>query len=300
MTKYQIKSDLSEHQIELDVSRFLGWISPVGNSPFQLFDVDENITGADVYFNKVFPLYIQFKTSQGLLPVSAISPSNRKNRSKLEDIRIFRDELELDDDPTLYFQLRKRAANAEDFQHNILMNYSNTGFSQAFYVAPLTLSKIQYSQSLFSSANRFTHFPFVNKNYKIFQEKWISYFGFVPFLRDHVSIIPHERINTYKHYYSFSKNGTDIAWHSSKFLDEGPTRFSDLLTEIILKKLDYKSEVVNFEQLAEKLKYQYIFKKYFKKIRYLKPLDVIVEHGRILKDKYNIRQILLVIKSKNR
>jgi hypothetical protein len=147
MTKYQIKSNLSEKQLEADVASYFGWISE--SAPFRLLDIDERVTGADKkYFDSGFAFFMQFKVSSGLEPASKILLSNRRNRSKLEDVREFRRKNELDDDPTLYFELRKKAKTASEYQHNILMGYANKPFSQAFYVAPLHLDKTDYFNSL--------------------------------------------------------------------------------------------------------------------------------------------------------
>ena len=114
MTKYQIKSNLSEKQIEADVAGYFGYCSK--SAPFRLLDTDELKTGADkediTLENNGGLIYIQFKKSEGLRAVSEIQLSNRKNRCKLEDIREFRCRNGLDDNPTLYFKLRNKAKTA--------------------------------------------------------------------------------------------------------------------------------------------------------------------------------------------
>lgn len=120
MTNYQLNSNLSEKQVEADVASYFGWMSK--GSPFRLLDIDEKITGADKkFYDAGFSYFMQFKTSKGLIPLSELPASNRKNMSKLEDIRIFRGRNHLDDKPILYFGLRRMAKNASDYQHNILM-----------------------------------------------------------------------------------------------------------------------------------------------------------------------------------
>lgn len=137
MSKYKIKANLSEKQIESDVSSFFGWISK--GSPYRLLDIDEQLTGADKkFYDSGFAFFMQFKVSKGLEPASKITPSTRRNRSPLESVGEFRQRHGLEDDPTLYFGLRAMAKNATDFQHNILMEYANQPCSQAFYVPMLT------------------------------------------------------------------------------------------------------------------------------------------------------------------
>ena len=176
---------------------------------------------------------MQCKVSQGLKPISEISASNRKNRSQLEDIREFRNDNELSDNPILYFKLRQKAKNAEDFQHNILMSYANTGYSHAFYLAPLTLTKKDYNDALFKSRFYFNDPFYIQDLMSIDQRRWRSYIGSIPHLREHVSIIPHEKVDTHEHYYAFSQNGTDISWHSPEYLEQGPRRLSDIVPDII-------------------------------------------------------------------
>ena len=288
MEKYQIKSNLSEKQLEADVASFFGWIS--GSSPFRLLDIDERVTGADKkFFDSGFAFFMQFKISKGLEPVSKVPPSKRKNRSKLEDIREFRAERELDDDPTLYFELRKMAKNADDFQHNILMKYANTHYSQAFYVAPLHLDKTTYFSSLFDSANRFRSHPFFYYQRKVYQKNWVSYIGHVPFLKEHISIIPQERVTTHQHYYSYSAAGCDISWHSPELLSEGPSRLSDVLPEHINKCIRERM-LFNFEEIDRLLKIDQIDAK----IRDFHPIERIQHKGQYIYKKSGIRLILLL------
>jgi len=299
MANYKIKSNLSEKQVELDVSRYFGWITPEGREPFRLLDVDENITGADtLFYEGVFPLYLQFKKSEGLHSINSIPSSNRINKSKLEDIRDFRNNLNLDGDPILYFQLRKMAKNAVDYQHNILMQYANTGFSNAIYVAPLTLDKNEYSRTLFDSVGRYRLEPFYNRNITIRQRGWLSYIGSIPFLREHVSIIPHERVNTNEHYYSFSPNGTDIAWHSDVLINSQPSRLSDFLYNLFIDILSSKIEVLSLEHLSIRLSQTSVFLKTFLEIKNKSPIEIIQKHGNLLREKYDIRQILLFLNNK--
>lgn len=227
-----MKGNLSEKQIEADVSGYFGWIS-IG-TPLRLLDIDEQLTGADkVFYNAGFAFYMQFKVSNGLASTDEIPVSSRKNRSPLESIREFRKENSLGDDPTLYFGLRALAKNASDFQHNILFGYARRQCSQAFYVAPLYLDKTKYSKCLFNTVDRFSGHPFNYKGYRLIHRDLVSRIFYAPFLKGHVSIIPHERVSTHNHYYSFSGTGGDIGWHSPKIVSKNPSRLSDLLSKEI-------------------------------------------------------------------
>lgn len=292
MSKYQIKTDLSEKQIEADVAQFFGWISK--GVPFRLLDVDERITGADKqFYDRGFAFFLQYKVSKGLEPISRVPVSNRKNQSRLEDVRLFRDQSNLADDPTLYFQLHRLAKNATDYQHNILMNHANTGWSQAFYVAPLHLDKLVYYNTLMNSVNRYQYQPVTYRNSNIYQHRWVSYIGHVPFLKEHVSIIPHERVNTHKHIYAYSSTGTDISWHSPELLSEGPSRLSDVLVRTI-RECFAKDSFLSLEELDSKIEVE-------QKISDSNdhPVERIMGKARALSEDHNIRLTLLLVNSEH-
>ncbi|WP_140162430.1 hypothetical protein [Billgrantia desiderata] len=251
MSRYQIKSSLSEKQIESDVSGFFGWISR--GAPYRLLDVDEQLTGADKkFYDSGFAFFMQFKASKGLEPASKITPSTRRNRSSLESVREFRQRHGLEDNPSLYFELRAMAKKAADFQHNILMDYANQPYSQAFYVAPLHLDKDEYYNCLFDSANRFKSQPYYYKRYRLYRNDWVSHVGNIPFLKEHISIIPHERVTTHKHYYSYSATGCDIGWHSPEIISERPNRLSDVLRKEIYKCIS-ENNLLNLNEIYESL-----------------------------------------------
>src|SRR5690606_25156378 len=63
--------------------------------------------------------------------------------------------------------------------------------------------------------------------------------GLVPFLRGHISIPPHEDVTTSEHYYSYSKSGGNIAWHSGEKL-KGDFRLSTQFKQILQQTYNYK------------------------------------------------------------
>lgn len=294
---YQIPCDYLEKQIELDVSNYLGFISNV-DSHFKLSDENEAITGADARFDCAFPMYLQFKTSLGLESVNKIKPSSRRNRSQLENIRIFRNENNLNDNPSLCFQLRAKAQHADDFQHNILMNYNMPGISFAFYVAPLCIKKVEYEKALFDSRQRcLIDFPFIyHDELNVLTKNGIRRMGTIPFLRQHVSIIPHERIDTEKHYYSYSVTGSDIAWHSEgDVMPYSTMRLSDVLQDIFIHAFSSKNNWMSIQNLSEKIiQLSEVNKLNIDLRQYESPLNLIKEHGQILYSKYKIKQFLFM------
>lgn len=303
--KYYVKGNLSEKQIEADVASFMGWCTPPGaNSAFRLLDIDEQKTGADKLFDRGIAIYMQFKKSTGLQSASAAAPSRRKGRSVLEDIREFRARMNLQDDPTLFFQLRAKAKTAADLQHNVLLAYERPPSSRAIYVAPLILDKTQYHTSLHDTSTRFLLYPF----YYIFRYEVLEahqrqvmtrMLEAVPFLREHISIPPHERVDDHNHYYAYSEVGTDISWHSPEVVMREPSRLSDFVAGLFRRAIANPEEMMPIKALSRQLGELSL-------TLGLPPIDAqereepmrfIRRHGEWLRSEYGIRQLLLLGRS---
>ena len=294
MTKYQIKSNLSEKQIEADVASYFGWCSE--STPFRLLDTDELKTGADKEYKSIYGglIYIQFKKSEGLRAVSEIQLSNRKNRSKLEDIREFRYDNGLDDNPTLYFKLRDKAKTASDFQHNILKNHHAPPNAYAIYVAPLILDKNEYYNALFNSCHLYDRYLLDPFNWRMIDNYGIQVIQHIPFLKNHVSIIPHEIVINSNHYYAYSQTGTDISWHSPSILEYEPRRLSDFIYKLFSDKQNEEMSSIaniamNIINMLEGTKSEFNFKNYKEN-----PILLIKEYGEWLKTNYSIKQFMII------
>jgi len=296
--KYHIKGDLSEKQIEADVASFFGWCTPAElESPFRLLDIDEQVTGADKLFDCGSLIYIQFKKSTGLRSVSSVAPSTRKGRSPLEEVRIFRARERLEDDPSLYFQLHARAKTASDLQHNILLQYERPPKSRGIYVAPLLLDKDAYHRALFTSSDRFRLDPFYYRlRHNLHTKRWIQHLGAVPFLREHVSIPPHESVTDHNHYFAYSTTGTDISWHSPALVEGGPIRLSDFMVTTFRRAIDDRESMSTLEQLS--IQTLQVATKLGFSTRDIagneSPLSLLGSHARWLKEVHNIRQFVLL------
>lgn len=222
MMSFKIDSQISENQIESDVSSYLGYITPFWSKRFRLISVDEQATGADKLFNRFQPIYLQFKVSQGL-DSKAFIVSNFLNKP-LPNIISYRKKNRLPGDPILYFELRRKAATANDFQHNILHSLHKPPLQYALYIAPLTLSLSEYEK--LSNISWFRRFfirdPFYLRELEINDSTIIKdiKIGMNPFLRNHISIPPHTPVNTHNHHYSFSQSGGDVAWHGGEMLND--------------------------------------------------------------------------------
>ncbi|TRW25346.1 hypothetical protein FMM05_08565 [Flavobacterium zepuense] len=74
--------------------------------------------------------------------------------------------------------------------------------------------------------------------------------GLMPFLRGHISIPPHENVTTSEHYYSYSKAGTNIAWHSGEKIN-GDYRLSTQLDNIFQLAYNNKDISTTKQQFSE-------------------------------------------------
>ncbi len=295
MAPYQIKSNLSEKQIEADVAMYLGWCSR--GLPFRLLDIDEQITGADKKFDAVVPIYVQFKKTNGLRPSTDATKTRRKGESKLQKVRRYRKLHHLSDDPTLYFGLRAKAPTAPDFQHNILLAHNRPGISHAIYVAPLCLDKLENSALLCSGA-RYLNEPWTWRQWELHEAhpstSWLSRYDFQPYLRNHISITPHERVADHRHYYGFSEAGDEVSWHSPETLDGGNSRLSDFLTSRV-KDLLFDEEPNTPSDVLAYLKEMEFFDGLDRDVDLAgeTPIEQLQSYGRWLNKNAEIRQFLL-------
>lgn len=300
--KYFIKSNLSERQIEADVASFFGWCTPPEvQSPFRLLDVDEQSTGADKLYDRAAAIYMQFKKSSGLKSTHVVKPSTRKGRSPLEDIREFREKHDLDQDPTLFFQLRAKAKNAHDLQHNVLLGYERPPLSRAIYVAPLLLDKTTYHTALHNSTNRFLLDPFYYRiRHLIHQRDWVSHFAAIPFLREHVSIPPHERVKDHNHFYAYSEAGVDISWHSPDIIEREPSRLSDFTVALFRSAITNTESMVPITELVEKISTisSNLGFRSESSLSDNSPIESLGRHGKWLRETHGIRQFILLGDSK--
>jgi hypothetical protein len=294
---YVVEGDLTEKQIEADVAQYLGWCSH--GLPFRLHDVNEQLTGADKMSDVTVPIYIQFKKSTGLRAIASHPIKRRLNESSLQAIRRFRAHHELPDDPTLYFELRKLAEGATDFQHNILLAHHCPPSSYAIYVAPLHLNRRAYYDEL-CAGPRFLDDPWDWQFTELMTGwgfgAWLSRFDRQPFLRNHVSIPPHQQVNDHHHHYAYSTAGDSITWHSGEILERGTSRLSDFLTLRTRQLLSQEYDLPSPEQGLD------VARQFLKTVEgpldvFLDgdgPLDQLHNYGRWLWKEHGIRQILLL------
>lgn len=294
---FKIVSQLSENQIESDISSYLGYVTPIWSKRFRLISVDEQTTGADKLFDRFLPIYLQFKVTHGLDPKAYIL---RQYLNKpLSNIIAYRKANNLSGDPILYFELRKKAKTAFDFQHNILYALNNPPTQFALYVAPLTLSISDYEKQLDISwyFKLFPYDPFPRHEIEIhdtsYQKQIIL--GSNPFLRHHISIPPHTTVSTHVHHYSYSQSGGDVAWHGGELLDED-FRLSNQLVNIFNSFYFNREFGTNLEQYTAFIQ-DFRFDNYnqinLRDFQPNNPFSVVQEFARILRNEYKIRLMIL-------
>ncbi|SDG32213.1 hypothetical protein SAMN04487996_117148 [Dyadobacter soli] len=249
---FRLRSQLSENQIESDVASYLGCITPIWSARFRLISVNEQLTGADKLFNRFLPIYMQFKVSQGLKPERSFT--DRIVRTPLTRIIQYREENNLSGNPILYFQLRRQARMATDFQHNILFKLNQPPDQFSLYIAPLTLNDSEYYKLMHPKwYMRLSPFdPFLHRELAVHDAviRKNILLGNNPFLRHHISIPPHTLVDTHEHHYSYSQTGGDVAWHGGE-LRQGDFRLSTQMNRIL--NYFYNSSNIGFtaESFAE-------------------------------------------------
>ncbi|WP_426809735.1 hypothetical protein ABOC32_28635 [Pseudomonas sp. WOUb67] len=302
LSKYQVPSNFSEKQIEADLATFFGLCS-LGEEepPFRLLDVDEQIFGADKKFDGVIPIFMQFKKSTGLLSPLEYPVSQKKGRSRLEDIREWRHAQGFDECRSLYFKLHEKAKTATEYQHNVLLSYERPPKTRAIYVAPLSLDSDTYFTQLTESA-RGMMWPYYHRfAYEVRQGKELVYFFEVPFLRAHISIPPHERVEDANHFYSFSETATNVSWHSPLLISDGPSRLSDYLGRMIREILLGPENDTSLESAAKHVAdvaESYGFGE--SSGRFESPLEMLKQHGRWINKTFGIKQFLFCYKKDHR
>lgn len=296
LPRYKIPSNFSEKQIEADVATFFG-MCDFGHRelPFRLLDIDEQTYGADKKFDSVIPIFMQFKKSNGLLSPQEHPVSKRKGRSRLEDIREWREAQGFDEARSLYFKVHDKAKTATDYQHNVLLSYECPPASRGIYVAPLLLDSELYFRQLTTSAREMV-WPFYDRfRFEVIDERALVYFFEVPFLRAHISIPPHEPVENANHYYSYSETATNVSWHSPLLINKGPLRLSDYLRGVISGILtnpdDYNATFETVAKRVSSIAERYGFGE--QSDLYTEPMRLLQEHGRWINKIFDIKQFLL-------
>ncbi len=298
---YEILCGFSEHQVELNVSSFFGYVARGLGLPqrqIKLNDVDEQMTGADGSLNWMGRAYFfQFKIPTGLKELTQVSrqAKQRANESKKQEVRRFRFDNGLTQSPhSLCFQLRRKAEGATDFQHNVLYSYNNPRGASAIYVCPLELTVSGYEREMDGGGIEDVFYRWRVQDVRCL-DVVVRALEAVPFLRAHASISPHVRVDTSDHYYSFSRQATGIAFHSPEILADGPSRLSDFVAAEVKSFFQTDSERYSIKDIAKQL--ADVARTWAGDTlgEPTDPVDWLYRHGQLLRKHYGIRQMILLL-----
>jgi hypothetical protein len=197
--------------------------------------------------------------------------------------------------------LREKAKGAKDFQHNILLQM-NGSCSYGIYIAPLTLKNDEYYNSLYES-NIFSMIHkfmiwfgkmdlFVPRRNIVNYKNCFVELASVPFMKNHISIIPQDKVDTAEHYYSFSKTTDNIYFHSGEKSDHNSGRLADFFFNIYQQLLN--SDNFQFD-LKQHIKYLIEILNYSNRLKASndEPSKQLQEIGRYLQSEYQIKQYVI-------
>lgn len=222
----RIDAEFTEDTVAVAIELFLTLVSfPRLLFTIQLFSrAKERWLGADARLEgrkirSFRPFYMQFKR-----------PSAYPDTSRSSIVKE-RKALRMSIEPrSLFFSLLPKRSYHHDFQHNILhrlhRRLRRRNLGDAAYVCPLFLDRSAYSYHLHWAGLRmwspFRRRPPWHLRYvRVHQRHSVIDFESIPVLAEHVSIPPHELVQTYRHRYSFDEAGKDLCFHSPMALPEG-------------------------------------------------------------------------------
>lgn len=308
--KFKFPFELSEEQIAIKLGFYFGLLEAGLGYEFELEPSDEAMTGADHEYQGIMArYYLQAKAPIGLLSAEKVAIDKGKEDEGFNFIRKFRKDNHLGESPySLCFPLRRPAKHAkvpEQLQHNLLhAMHDEANRSYAMYVAPTTYEKSEYLRLLRDKS----HWKFLEDGpFWRFRERMIhsqlvaDVFMTMPFLQAHICIVPHAKVDSHEHYYSYSTHGNDVAFHSPLVLDDSSVSLSDFLaTQVRRNSLSSPEKIQSINAVAEDLKRalpesilaQVGPEAQESRIRWIKKV------GMILRREYGIHQYLLVMKSR--
>lgn len=258
----RVDPDFSEDTVSIAIATYLAVLS----FPQLRFSIEpfsrkqERWIGADArlmdHVSGIYPFYMQFKRPHAYADYS---------RAKIiKDRKALTPPLNVGP-RTLYFDLRQKQPDHSDYQHNILYRLNGRlrarGLGDAAYVCPLFLTRQAYMHHAHMSGLRRLSrhgiwYPYDYEDIVIADSGTRMNFNRIPFLEEHVTIPPHDKVDSAKHSYSFLENGSEICFHSPLAIPEGSqslgTWLSTLGTEFLRPDSLIRPETAS-EQLAKLL-----------------------------------------------
>ncbi len=142
---------------------------------------------------------------------------------------------------SLFFQLRDKQPSHFDYQHNVLLRLRQRllarNLGDAAYICPLFLDRSAYRTHMhLAGLFRWPRFwrpdPWELEEVLIHHGRQTIAFDRIPVLAEHISIPPHDKIASAKHYYSFTDRGTDLCFHSPLRLPDSGSTLAKFLTDV--------------------------------------------------------------------
>lgn len=310
----QIRPDFTEELVGIMIQTMLTIIR-FPRAPFALVPFsrkEERALGVDAKVEALCPLYLQFKRSFAY-PEHSTSKIIR-DRKKLK-VNV--------SPKVLYFKLRAKRPNHNDFQHNILFELDRRlqaeSGGRAFYVAPLFLLRSKYVSAVHKSSifywlfkytiHRigFYGFPFIFHGHDIDEDELSIIdvtrnvintnrvnFQDIPLLNTHVVIFPHKIVTTHQHSYSYLENGSEVCFHEPTYLGNRQTLGKFIYEFLALRDGRPTTKMYAIDE-AEMLLMRLAGEMIDIEIDAEKPvIDRWLDFGMQLKEKYDIDQYLLV------
>jgi hypothetical protein len=304
----KINPEFIENQVGIMIQYYLTSIAPKDSGFLitTLSSKEELRTGADALLrdrrSKMMPFYMQFKRPEGYLCKAGTAGIIRDRNS-----------LRLKIEPhALFFELRKKAKTAKDYQHNLLFGLKNQG-CHAVYVCPLFLEMEEYANALTCVRFRLQFwFRRILKKNPIASDKQIPLsqqgkrkrmLDGVPHLPGHIAFPPHDRVTTHNHKYSFSVDGDDLCFHSPERIERDPLPFLDFIRNVFddfsneeqVITVDNANDKIN--KLIERMEPDFRLSKREKERRG-NPFYGWIEWGKYLRKNYNIHQYAMIFRER--
>ena len=204
-------ADFPESEVAINVAYYLAGISR-RNRRFRIRSISpskERCLGYDARMEfdttDFVPFYMQFKRPTSYPQHSRSKIIKQRKRLKANT-----------SEQSLAFKLLRKKQHHADYQHNILLNLSESELGHAGYVCPLFIDGDLYSRTM-TRQYRLSD-PYYYQSQHLSDDEVFYEIHDVPFIKSHVTIIPHAKVTDANHHYSFDMDGDDICFHEPQLL----------------------------------------------------------------------------------
>ena len=159
------------------------------------------------------------------------------------------------------------------------------------------MTRIDYERTLSPGwIWRFLERPFDFHDYTLRVNHVTYLFEFAPLLRGHAAIVPHAKVTSSDHYYSFSAHGSDVAFHSPEVVRREVLRLSDFLADELRDAYRNREALPTSSDLARSL---YELSREWAADALPEPradasLPWLRKHGKVIREHFGIRQMVVL------